>query len=344
MVLGDSITIPTVELLIQIEKISSLAEVLYFMNSSIDPEQLEKQIYKEGASDIWSVIRFRDKISDMKDYLQSHQLDFEEDINRRRSLLLDSLSEVFSYGDLYYENMLTQLIQQRESLIYERESLLYHLMTDEMYPTYLKVERGIDQLDKQIQSVRNVLNHKDELVSLNEARKTFGEILKKIQWISASVNNYLAESKHASLIKEFNNDLLFADIIDVTYDLFNELFDPEMTKVQLLLALNLRGQGRIPILSRSMTAISVMIYTIISGYDPYSDTWKGDREEWARMVADFFGIGEKSYEARRYAKNSVLHKMWKERVCLFEEYLASLEDFKQKTRAMLAVKQSENTN
>ncbi len=335
--------IPTLEVF-QSEDNWLLCRLFDHMKSDIRPERAEKEIFREGAKDIWAVLKFRDRVDSAKNYLQAHSLDFEEEFIKRRKKIWETTDLLFRFTDTNYETWLQELNMGLEWLESEKDSLLFREMTDETYPRLKEIEEAISSTKEQIQNVSKHLDYQAELNALDEAEQNFEKIVEGVRQISSMVNNYLAESKHASLIKEFNNDLLFADIIDVTYGLFKELFDPEMTKVQLLLALNLRGQGRIPIMSQSKTAISVMIYTIISGYDPYSDTWKGDREEWARMVAGLFGIAEASYEAHRYAKNNVLHKMWKERVGLFEEYLASLDKFKQDNREILAVKQSSDTN
>ena len=337
MALSDLMLIPSLEVF-EFEDNELLCQLFVNMHSSLCPEFTEKEIFSEGAKDIWAVLRFRERIDEAKNYLQAHQLDFEKQFSKRRMAIWNVIGNSAMFDETDYDSLLSELTSRKEDLESEKCSLTFRMMTDEMYPRLQEVEKEIDATEERIQSARKYLNYKEELEALDEAEHEFEEILRDVRRIFAMINNYLAESKHASLIKEFDNDLLFADIIDVTYDLFKKLFDPKMTKVQLLLALNLRGAARIPIQSKSQTAISVMIFTIVNRYDPRSQVWKTDREEWAGMVHGFFGIKESSYKSHRYAKNTDLAQMWKERVDLFEEYLASLDRFKQEVSQLLGKK------
>lgn len=347
MTLDYSIWVPDLSSGVAKDDCNSLMNRFDYADSFIDPNRIKMQMYKEGKRNIWSVVAFRDKVRERKDYLQSHQLDFNEELQDRMIKIWEFFGEWEYAGDVDYETRLFELAGKREELIEERDSINTSL--DEMLPTYDRLNEEIKRTDDLIVDARKRCNLQEDLKYLEETKQIYKRILDKLCQIYEFVNDYLDESKYAPLIKLFDDHLLFADIIGFTFDLFRDFFDPLLTEKQLLLALSPSGFLPPRTCRVSKTAVSVLIHTIATSYHVFRspDVLKEDPdmvEKWESMVLPRFGINEAYYDTHKYEfkytskegeeDGGSLGKEIKKRMHLYTDYLNSLYSFNRQVKSL----------
>ena len=351
MALFNSLWVPDLSSSMRKDDYNSLMNIFEYAESAIDPDLIRMQVYKEGKNDIWSVVAFRDKVRERKDYLQSHQLDFYEGLQDRMIKIWEFFGEWEYACDNDYESRLFELAAKRESLIEQRDGI--NTLLDEMIPAYNRLEEEIKKTDDLMDDARKRYNLQEDLKYLRETKNIYKRIQDKLCQIDEFVNGYLDESKYAPLIRLFDENLMFADIIGFTYVLFRDLFNPLMTEKQLLLTLNPSG-SRLPLsIKASQVAISVLIYTIAKSYHVFRspEVLKEDPklvEKWETMVLPRFGITESYYKTHKYEfkynskvgeeDGGSLDKEIKVRMHLYTDYLNSLYRFNKKVKDALAKK------
>lgn len=307
-----------------------LYEILSLVHVFIDNERTSMQIYKEGSKDPLSILRFYGRVNDLKKKLLAHQMDFEEEIARREREIHVALNPAFADGFQFDplplpEPDYEELHKREAALLYEKEELM-------SLPANAPSDRRLEEIDEElgrIESVREKSRRKskleDDLKDLDDARNAFRGIIKKFTLMSENAAEFLRDTPY-SIYKEKENggmDLRFADIVDVVYDLFKDMFIDGLTKWQLLLAMNCQGEPISIIKPDNLLNAAVLVHTIAH---TYADA---DMPDYWKTVLPRFGLSM-DYYSDRGSEKSKLSKLMKARVKDLEAYIKGLNKLKQK--------------
>ena len=312
----------------EIKDYSLLSQLLSLLNTSIDTGKISKQIYKEGSMDPLSILRFHDEINSLRKELLAYQLDFEDEIGRKEweiQIAIDPASADGPWLDPFPhpEPDLNELHERETALLYEKEALM-------RLPANVPSERSLEEIDEELDSIESVLeehrrkiNLEEDLKDLDNAKIAFRGIIKNISLISEASSAFLSDSPYSLFKQRWDKDLRFADIVDVVYDLFKDLFIDGLTKWQLLLAMNSQGEPFSIIKPDNLLNAAVLVHTIAH---TYADA---DMPDYWKTVLPRFGLSV-DYYSDRGSEKSKLSKLMKERVKDLEAYIQGLNKLKQK--------------
>lgn len=319
----------------EIKDYSLLSQLLSLLNTSIDTGKISKQIYKEGSMDPLSILRFHDEINSLRKELLAYQLDFEDEIGRKEweiQIAIDPASADGPWLDPFPhpEPDLYELHERETALLYEKEALM-------RLPANVPSERSLEEIDEELDRIESVLeehrrkiNLEEDLKDLGDARIAFRGIIKKISMISESSSAFLNDSPYSLFKERWDKDLRFADLVDVVYDLFRDIFIDGLTRWQLLLAMNCQGEPiNIVKPDGNILYAAVLIHTIVYTYNAVETRPNKNVEEWGASVLPRFGITKEDYSDRG-SEVKKLKGVRKKRINDLKEYIRGLNSLKHK--------------